>query len=128
MCKWSVTSLKCVLEQIWFPIQFSFSNKENFIILSLLQVFVFSVTNQNWKQYSWSKITTLVECGYHDNDLLNHAHSWNASVVFLGSFIRRPYTQFLYTHQNLCVSNWWFLWHMWLSWCDYIFFSNVRYI
>lgn len=50
------------------------------------EVFVFSVTNANWKQYTWSKITTLVECGYHDNDLLNHAHSWNASVVFLADF------------------------------------------
>lgn len=50
------------------------------------EVFIFSVTNQNWHQYNWEKITTVVECGYHDADLLKYAHSWNASVSFIASF------------------------------------------
>ena len=56
----------------------------NFV--NVVQIFVFSTTKENWRLYDWSKITTLVECGYHDEEMVKFAHNRNVSVVAIGEF------------------------------------------
>ena len=51
----------------------------------VLKVFVFSTTSKNWKLYDWRKITTLVEVGYHDDELVKYAHSNNVTVSYIGT-------------------------------------------
>jgi len=50
------------------------------------EVFIFSTTNKNYRLYDWSKITTFIQSGYHDNDLVNYAHSKNVNVGYLENF------------------------------------------
>jgi len=59
------------------------------IIISLclivaLKVFLFSTSQKNWKFYNWSKISTLVEVGYHDDEMVKYAHSKNVTVSYIG--------------------------------------------
>lgn len=49
------------------------------------QVFIFSTSQRNWKWYNWTKITTLVEVGYHDDELVKFAHSRNVSVSYIAN-------------------------------------------
>lgn len=48
------------------------------------QVFVFSTDKSNWGLYDWSKISTIVEFGYHDDLLVKFAHQRNVKVVSVG--------------------------------------------
>jgi len=50
-----------------------------------LKVFVFSTSHKNWKLYNWSKVTTLVEVGYHDDEMVKYAHSKNVTVSYIGT-------------------------------------------
>jgi len=45
---------------------------------------VFSTSPRNWKFYNWSKITTLVEVQYHDDEMVKYAHSKNVTVSYIG--------------------------------------------
>jgi len=49
---------------------------------------MFSTTNSNWKYYNWSKITTLVEVGYHDDEMVKYAHSKNVTVSYIGIVVQ----------------------------------------
>lgn len=50
---------------------------------------MFSTTNSNWKYYNWSKITTLVEVGYHDDEMVKYAHSKNVTVSYIGIVLQK---------------------------------------
>ena len=52
---------------------------QNFDIF--LQVFVFMVSNTNWKFYDWNKITTIASFTTFDPDLLCYAHSKGVRIV-----------------------------------------------
>ena len=54
-----------------------------------LQIFVFSTDKNNWKAYEWDKITTIVEFGYHDSELVEFAHERNVKVVGLGLYLKK---------------------------------------
>lgn len=45
------------------------------------EIFVFSVNNHNWQKYDWNKVTSVVEFGYHDNNLVCYAHSKGVRVL-----------------------------------------------
>ena len=45
---------------------------------------MFSTSSNNWKFYNWSKITTLVEVGYHNDEMVKYAHDHNVTVSYIG--------------------------------------------
>jgi len=45
---------------------------------------MFSTSCKNWKFYNWNKITTLVEVGYHDDEMVKFAHNNNVTVSYIG--------------------------------------------
>lgn len=53
--------------------------------VDMKQVFLFSTSHNNWKLYNWSKITTLVEVGYHDDEMVKFAHSKNVTVSYIAN-------------------------------------------
>ncbi|XP_059231251.1 di-N-acetylchitobiase [Mustela nigripes] len=48
------------------------------------EVFVFDVGSKAWKFYDWSQITTVVNFGKYDPELMCYAHSHGARVVLKG--------------------------------------------
>lgn len=70
-----------------------------------LKVFMFSTSHKNWKMYNWSKITTLVEVGYHDDELVKYAHSNNVTVSYIGIIFNFTTFFFVYrcwVYQKVC--------------------------
>ena len=65
-------------------VQFCYFNTFIMICNCCLKVFVFSTTHKNWQLYNWSKLTTLVEVGYHDDEMVKYAHSRNVTVSYIG--------------------------------------------
>ncbi|XP_032884979.1 di-N-acetylchitobiase-like [Amblyraja radiata] len=49
-----------------------------------LEVFVFDVGGQDWKQYDWSKMTTIATFGAFDPELVCYAHANEVRVVLKG--------------------------------------------
>nr|UCK81484.1 chitinase-like protein 1 [Arenicola marina] len=49
------------------------------------EVFVFSLHKENWSKYDWNKVTTIVEVGYHDDQLVCFAHSQGVRVVAIAN-------------------------------------------
>lgn len=47
-------------------------------------MFVFDVGSKAWKFYDWSQITTVVNFGKYDPELMCYAHSHGARVVLKG--------------------------------------------
>jgi len=54
-------------------------------LIVVLKVFLFSTNCSNWKYYNWTKLTTLVEVGYHDAEMVKYAHSQNVTVSYIGT-------------------------------------------
>ncbi|XP_067894128.1 di-N-acetylchitobiase-like [Heterodontus francisci] len=48
---------------------------------TMVQVMIFDNGGTDWKQYDWSKVTTVVAIGKYDRELLCHAHANHVRVV-----------------------------------------------
>ena len=48
------------------------------------QIFAFSVTNNNWHLYDWTKVTTIAHFHLIDPQLVCYAHSKGVRVVYGG--------------------------------------------
>lgn len=50
------------------------------------EVFVFAVSNKNFKMYDWTKITTVVMVGFYDAEMMCYAHKNGAKAVKIANF------------------------------------------